>query len=249
MLSSGIDILVFSAHKVYAPFGAGVLAIRKELPRIDYASLERVKHSGEENAAGIAALGKALLLLHRIGFNVIREEEMALTRRALQGMMQIPGLTVYGISDPGSPRFENKTGVICFDIKNMAAGSVAKKLALNGGIGARYGCLCAHIIIKHLLHFTPLFEQFQKMIVLTFPSLKLPGFARVSFGIENTEAEVDTLICELKKIAKGENSGGMSSFSGDNILTLQGSKEVQSQIKNMINGITSRVYDKPNVLN
>jgi selenocysteine lyase/cysteine desulfurase len=39
MQLSGIDILAFSAHKVYAPFGTGVLVIRKGLPRIDYVSL------------------------------------------------------------------------------------------------------------------------------------------------------------------------------------------------------------------
>jgi selenocysteine lyase/cysteine desulfurase len=245
MLSSGIDILAFSAHKVYAPFGTGVLVIRKGLPHIDNESLERVEYSGEENAGGIAALGKALLLLHRIGFDVIRDEEQALIRSALLGMKQIPGVTVYGISEPDSRRIDRKIGVIAFTMKNMDSGSVAKKLAIDGGIGLRYGCLCAHIIIKHLLNLTPFFEQFQRLIVLIFPSLKLPGFARVSFGIENTGADAGVLINELKKIAVGKNPGETSSLPRDNGLTLHDTKEVRGQINDLVREITKKVYGEP----
>jgi selenocysteine lyase/cysteine desulfurase len=247
MQLSGIDILAFSAHKVYAPFGTGVLMIRKALPWMDYASLERVKYSGEENAGGIAALGKALLLLRRIGFDVIVEEEQTLTRRALRGMKEIPGLTMYGISEPDSPRIYRKIGVISIDIKNMASGSVAKKLALHAGIGIRYGCLCAHIIIKHLLNFTPFLEQFQRLIVLMVPPLKLQGFARMSFGIENTGNDVDILLEELKKIAGGKHSGDKSSISGDSVLTLLDTKEVQRQINDLISEITYKVYGEPSL--
>ena len=49
------------------------------------AELELIRSSGEENVGGIAALGKALVLLQRIGLDVIQEEEQALTGRALAG--------------------------------------------------------------------------------------------------------------------------------------------------------------------
>ena len=79
MEKCGIDYLAFSAHKVYAPFGTGVLVVRKGLLNFSPAELELIKSSGEENAGGIAALGKALVLLQRIGLDLIREEEQALT--------------------------------------------------------------------------------------------------------------------------------------------------------------------------
>ena len=123
-----------------------------------------MKYSGEENAGGIAALGKAIMLLRRIGFNVIRQE-----------------------------------------------------------------------------------EQFQRPIVLLVPSLKLQGFARVSFCIENTEADVDVLISELKKIAGGKHSGVTSSFSHDKDLTLHDTKEVQRQINNKIREISNKVYGEPSL--
>jgi hypothetical protein len=127
----------------------------------------------------------------------------------------------------------------------MASGSMSKKLALQRGIGVRYGCLCAHILIKNLLNFTPFLEQFQRLIVLLVPSLKLQGFARVSFGIENTGNDVDILIEELKKIAAGKHSGVTSSFSHDKDLTLHDTKEVQRQINNKIREISNKVYGEP----
>ena len=155
----GIDYLAFSAHKVYAPFGTGVLLARKGLLHFSPAELELIQSSGEENAGGIAALGKALVLLQRIGLDVIQAEEQALTARALRGLAQIPGLTVYGVKDPDSPRFARKGGVIVFGLKDRMPDRVAKELAERGGIGVRYGCHCAHMLVKHVLNVSPLLEQ------------------------------------------------------------------------------------------
>ena len=156
MEGCGIDYLAFSAHKVYAPFGSGVLVVRKGLLNFSPAELELIQSSGEENVGGIAALGKALVLLQRIGLDVIQEEEQALTGRALRGLAQIPGLKIYGIKDPDSPRFAQKGGVIVFGLKGIMANRVAKELAEQGGIGVRYGCHCAHLLIKRLLNIPPL---------------------------------------------------------------------------------------------
>jgi selenocysteine lyase/cysteine desulfurase len=151
MEECGIDYLAFSGHKVYAPFGSGVLVARKGLLNLSPAELALIQASGEENVGGIAALGKALVLLQRIGLDVIQAEEQALTGQALRGLAQIPGLEVYGIKDSDSPRFAHKGGVIVFGLKDMMANRVAKELAERGGIGVRYGCHCAHMLIK-LIH-------------------------------------------------------------------------------------------------
>jgi len=198
----GIDYLAFSAHKVYAPFGSGVLIARKELLHFSPAELAKIQASGEENVGGIAALGKVLVLLQRIGLDVIQVEEQALTTQALRGLAQIPGLEVYGIKDPASPEFAHKGGVIVFGLKNMMANRVAKELAERGGIGVRYGCHCAHMLIKHLLHIHPLLERFQGVIVTLFPQVSLPGLTRVSLGLENNEADIATLIQVLSQIAR-----------------------------------------------
>ena len=203
----GIDYLAFSAHKVYAPFGTGVLLARKGLLSFSSAELAPIRSSGEENAVGIAALGKALLLLQRIGLDVIREEEQALTARALVGMAQVPGLKLYGIKDPDSPRFAQKGGVIAFDLGNMLPSRVAKELAERGGIGVRYGCHCAHLLIKQMLHVPPLLQQFQGVMLTLAPRLSLPGVVRVSLGIENSADDVDALIRVLDSIARQPRVG------------------------------------------
>jgi selenocysteine lyase/cysteine desulfurase len=197
-----IDYLAFSAHKVYAPFGTGVLVVRKGLLNFSPAELDLIQSSGEENVVGIAVLGKALLLLQRIGLDLIREEEQTLTRRALRGLSQIQGIRIYGIKDPNSARFAQKGGVIVFDFKNIFSNKVAKELAERRGIGVRYGCHCAHILIKHLVGVGPLLERFQRLIATLFSKVRFPGLARVSLGIGNSEEDVDTLIHVLSNIAR-----------------------------------------------
>jgi selenocysteine lyase/cysteine desulfurase len=202
MKSCGIDYLAFSAHKVYAPFGSGVLVARKGLLSFGTSGLELIQSSGEENVGGIAALGKSLLLMQRIGFNVIRDEEQALTRRALNGMAQIPGLTVFGIKDPDSSAFTRKGGVIVFNIKGKMANQAARLLAELGGIGVRYGCHCAHLLVKHLLNVPPWLERFQRLIANLFKRVNFPGVVRVSLGIGNSKEDVDRLIHVLGKISQ-----------------------------------------------
>jgi selenocysteine lyase/cysteine desulfurase len=202
MKRCGIDFLAFSAHKIYAPFGCGGLVAKKGLIKFSPPELDLNQSSGEENAVGIAALGKALLLLQRIGMDLIREEEQSLTRQALTGLSRIPGLTIYGVKDPESPGFPQKGGVIVFSLKGILAPRIAQELAERGGIGVRSGCHCAHILIKHLVGVPPAFEGFQGLITKLFPKLNFPGLVRVSFGIENSKEDVDTLIKMLDIIVR-----------------------------------------------
>jgi selenocysteine lyase/cysteine desulfurase len=197
-----IDFLAFSAHKTYAPFGTGVLVARKGLLRFSVAETQAIRASGEENVGGIAALGKALVLLRRIGLDVIQQEEQGLTAQALRGMAQIPGLTLYGVQSPDSPGFAGKGGVIAFRIGNKLAGKVADDLAEQGGIGVRAGCHCAHMMIKSLLTIPKPLEQFQRLILNVFPGISLPGLTRVSLGIENTHEDIDELLDMVGRIAR-----------------------------------------------
>lgn len=197
MEQTGIDYLAFSAHKIYAPFGTGALVVRKGLLVFSQSEMDQIRSSGEENAGGIAALGKALLLVQRIGMDSIADEESALIRRTLTGLASIPGLQTYGLSDPDSPVFHRKTGVMVFSLKGKMANQISRELAARSAIGTRYGCHCAHILIKHILGVSPGLETFQRRMLMVLPNLRLPGVARVSFGLQNTPQEVDTLIHSL----------------------------------------------------
>jgi selenocysteine lyase/cysteine desulfurase len=207
MATSGIDYLAFSAHKVYAPFGTGVLVARRGLLAFSPAEMERIRSEGEDNVGGIAALGKALVLLQRVGMDVIQEEEQALTARALRGLAQVPGIKVLGIVDPESPSFAHKGGVIPFVLKGVIAHTVARRLAARGGIGVRSGCHCAHLTVKRMAAIPPWAEQIQRLILTVLRRFELPGVVRVSLGIENSEAEVDTLLHVLGDIARQPKAG------------------------------------------
>ena len=222
----GVDYFAFSAHKVYAPFGCGILMARKGLLCFTDAELETIRSSGEENTAGIAALGKSILFLQRIGLDLIEEKEKTLTIRALQGLSQIQGLRIFGIQDPELPEFDRKGGVIVFALKNMFPDRVAKKLA-KAGIGVRYGCHCSHILIKHLLHVGPSLERFQHLLIRLFPAINLPGLARISLGIENAENDIDRLIIALDQIAH-KSQKSRSSY--------------KKELKEFINAIVLKVY-------
>ncbi len=199
LLTDDIDYFVFSAHKVYAPFGVGVLIAKKALlPELE-ATPETI-----ENAAGIAALGKALMLLQRIGFEAIVQHEHTLRQQAIQGIKHLKDLRIIGLAENEQAKQGDKIAVFMVDIKNKAAGGIARKLVLNHAIGLRYGCHCAHLMVKQLTGFTPFQEKLQKNIKALFPKLTLQGFARISFGIENTTEEVENLIAGLEAITSGK---------------------------------------------
>ena len=200
----GIDFLAFSGHKVYAPFGCGVLVVRRGLSGFSSEELEGIRSSGEANLCGIAALGMALRLLMRVGMDQVRQEEQVLTERLLRGLSQIPGLKAYGVTNPDLPVFSYKGGVVAFEIKGRFADKIARELAESAGIGVRFGCHCAHMLIKHLFRFTPLLERIQNTIVTVYPGIQLPGMTRVSIGIGNSEQDIDTLVRVLGEIARKE---------------------------------------------
>jgi len=213
MESLDTDYLAFSAHKIYAPFGTGVLVVKKGMLKFSKEELDLIQSSGEENIGGIAALGKSLLLLKRIGLDLIREEEQKLTAHLLSGLNRINGVKVYGIREPESPRFHRKGGVVVFGLKNPMPNIIARELATQGGIGVRYGCHCAHMMIKRLLRIPPRLEWIQGAIVYLFPKLMLPGLVRVSLGIENNEKDIDVFLGVLESIANNTQKRSNKAFA------------------------------------
>ncbi len=236
MEECGIDYLAFSAHKVYAPFGSGAMVVRKGLLHFNSQEMEMIKSSGEENAGGIAALGKSLVILQRIGMDLITKEEMALTSQVLRGMSEIPGLKIYGIKNPESPEFANKIGVIVFTLKGMVTIRLAKELAMQGGIGVRFGCHCTHILVKHILKVGPGLQKFQRVIQTVFPKMRFPGVLRVSIGMENSKEDVDKLIEILS------NSALKKSTSKSKKTPVLSKSEIKKQIKEFIKNAASSVY-------
>ncbi len=201
MQETNIDYLAFSAHKVYAPFGSGALLGRKEMLHFTDEELVQLHRSGEENVAGIAAMGKALVLLQRVGMDTIREEEKKITQYALKQLALVPRLKIYGMHGSDDPKIDQRLGVFVFEIKGIISFKVGKQLSQMRGIGVRVGCHCAHILVKHLYKVGPGLKRFQRIIATLIPKIEFPGMVRISLGIENTEADIDVLVEVLQHIA------------------------------------------------
>ncbi|MHA2365769.1 MAG: aminotransferase class V-fold PLP-dependent enzyme [Candidatus Hodarchaeales archaeon] len=200
-----IDFFAFSGHKIYAPFGSGALIIKKELMNLNSQKYSKIRQLTEENVIGIASIGKAMILLQRIGMNAIEEYERQLAKKTLTQLYKIPNIKVFGIKNPSSPKFKQKGGIIVFSVRDVPHNVVGKELAECGGIGVRTGCFCAHILIRDLLKIHPartFSAGMGQYIIPRFTDILLPGLVRISFGIENDEQEICHLIKTLKKIVK-----------------------------------------------
>ena len=209
MAADEIDFLAFSGHKMYAPFGSGALIARKSMLNFDSDELNRIKAWGEENAVGIAAIGKAINLLQRIGMDVIREEENYLTKYILESFSSIPEIKVFGVHDTESPGFKNKGGIIVFKVKGIPHNLASLELAEKGGIGVRTGCFCAHLITKQLMKIHPVRGFAAEVFLRIFPRFRtdiLPGVIRVSLGVENDKKDIDHLIRTLKEMISTRRS-------------------------------------------
>jgi selenocysteine lyase/cysteine desulfurase len=112
---------------------------------------------------------------------------------------------------------------------------VAKELAEQGGIGVRYGCHCAHMLVKRLVNISPLLERFQGLVLTLFPRVSLPGLTRVSLGIENSAEDIDTLIHVLGKIARQPRAGVDSPFASTQT-------DIQQQMGDFARDAAQRVY-------
>ncbi len=219
-----IDYLSFSAHKMYAPYGIGVLVGDKsaflygtpddvgggtadivDLESAYWKDLPEREEAGTPDIIGVVALAEVIRLINKVGFDEIIKHETKLTAYALKELNKIPEIIIYGDRDPKNAH--NRLGVISFNIKGMHHALVSAILSYEGGIGVRNGCFCAHPYVKCLLGVTQEeAKKIEKMIINRDRS-EIPGAVRISFGIYNTKKEIDFLIEMLQKIVRKEYRG------------------------------------------
>jgi len=199
-----IDFLAGAGHKAYAPFGAGFLygprALFDEAPpylpgggnaaRVTESSAEFLPapdrhHGGTPNIAGVVGLISALSFLRSIGMSEVRKHEVDLTRKAIVGMQEIGGITIYGNPSP-----EARLGVISFNVNGVSELMTAAVLSEEGGLAVRNGRFCAHIYMDRLLRIH------HGEAAADVPS----GAVRASFGVYNDDSDVDRFLEQLKKV-------------------------------------------------
>ncbi|WP_333871643.1 aminotransferase class V-fold PLP-dependent enzyme, partial [Desulforamulus putei] len=188
-----ISILTFPGHKsLLGPQGTGGLYIREDVQLRTLREggtgsgsetpaqpdmLPEKYESGTLNAVGIAGLGAGVKFLRKVGLAKIREHELRLTRRFLEGAAQIKGLHIYGPED-----MEKRVPVVSFRIDGYKAGQVGNLLDKEYNIACRAGLHCAPDAHRTL-------GTFEEKLV------------RFSFSYFNKPEEVDFALHALGKIA------------------------------------------------
>jgi selenocysteine lyase/cysteine desulfurase len=215
------DYVAFSGHKLYAPFGAGVLVgpaatFAEGDPflagggAVDLVDLDEVwwtdpperEEAGSPNVVGAVALEAALDELGRIGWDTIEAHERALATRLRHGLAAIDGVQVLG------PSLDTETlAIAAFVVDGVDHALVAARLSAEWGIGVRHGCFCAHPYLVRLLGLSTADVDAYRRQVRAGDHRSMPGAVRASCGISSTEADVDTLLDAVAVIAAGARSG------------------------------------------
>ena len=219
-----LDFIAFSAHKVYAPFGSGGLIGEKAffnqgepdvrgggtveivtLKDVTWTGAPEREEAGSPNVIGAIALAASLKLLSEVGMDAVAAHEAELTAYTLKKLTAMPGITVYGSTDPDFA--PNRVGVIPFQVNGVVHGKVAAILGFEGGIGVRNGCFCAHPYVLHLMKVTD--DEYNRFRgrVLNHNRADLPGLVRMSFGCYNNTADVDRLVEMLERIVRRDVRG------------------------------------------
>ncbi len=219
-----LDFLVLSAHKMYAPFGTGVLIGQKSFfergepeycggGTINLVTTEEVywadapdrDEAGSPNVPGAVAMAKAAQVLMDFGMDTIAEHEAELTAYALEKLSTIPGIKIYGETDPA--KVHEKVGVIPFALGDMPHALVASILGYEAGIGVRSGCFCAHPYVVHLLDLDKESSDTLRREMIDGNRSHVPGLVRMSFGCYNDHSDVDRFVTALHRIADGDYQG------------------------------------------
>ena len=186
------DFYAFSGHKLYAPTGIGVLygkrALLEDMPpflgggdMVDRVSFERTTYApvplkfeaGTANFVGAIALGEAVRYLRQFDLSEIEAHERALLQRATEGLMQIPGMKIYGT-------MPDKCAIVSFNVEGAHAydiGMILDKL----GIAVRTGQHCAEPVMTHF---------------------GVTGMCRASFAMYNTLEEADALVAGVERAVR-----------------------------------------------
>jgi selenocysteine lyase/cysteine desulfurase len=220
--SAHLDFLSFSAHKMYAPFGTGALIgptafFERGSPDtvgggvVDVVTLKDAvwnhpphkEEAGSPNVIGGVALAAAIAVLQRVGMGAIAAHEHELLEYAYARLRKLNGVVVYGPME----NLTQKVGVVTLNVEGVHHALTAAILSLEGGIGVRNGCFCAHPYVKELLGVSGDEDRRLTAEVLSGNKSNMPGMVRASFGCYTTKDDVDALVDMLARIVRKEYRG------------------------------------------
>ena len=198
-----IDFLVFSGHKIYAPFGSGaIIGLRKDfnnnLPdtkgggTVEYVidnnqlwlNTPEKNEAGTPNLFGAVAIMEAMKEIEKIGFERIEKNEKELLQYLINGLKELNRVKLYADNDC----IDDRLGILVFTIDGMKYYEVGEKLSEIKAIGVRQGGFCSHPYTRRVLGIPN--NQLQEYINKN----GIPGLVRVSLGIYNSKKEANIFL-------------------------------------------------------
>lgn len=185
------DFLVFSAHKMLAPLGLGVLYGKQSIldamrpfimggDMIEYvyeqdttfAQIPNKFEAGTQNVEAVVGLGAAIDYIEKIGYDKIQEVEKEIVSYAREELSKLGFVKMYI-----TPNEENHSAVISFNVEGVHPHDVASILD-SVGVCVRSGNHCAQPLMRFL---------------------NIDSTCRASFYLYNTKEDVDRLVKGLEK--------------------------------------------------
>ena len=189
-----IDVLCFTGHKgLLGPQGTGGMYVREGIQirplksggsgvqtysKSHPAEMPTALEAGTMNGHGIAGLHAAVEYIQRTGIDQIRKREQECMKRFYEGVIQVPGVKVYGDFDD-----MNRCAIVSLNIGDYDSSEVSDELLTEYRISTRPGAHCAPLMHEAL----GTVEQ---------------GAVRFSFSHFTTDEEVDTAIKAIRELAE-----------------------------------------------
>lgn len=187
----GCDFYCFSAHKIYAPMGIGVLYGKKALleemhpyqgggEMIKEVSFTKTTYNvapyrfeaGTPSVADVIGFGKALEYINNLGLENIIAHEDKIMQYATERLKNIEGVRIIGDA-------KHKAGAISFLVGQSHPFDVGTLLD-QLGIAIRTGHHCAQPVMQHY---------------------NIPGTARASFALYTDFEDIDKFADSLQRVA------------------------------------------------
>jgi selenocysteine lyase/cysteine desulfurase len=214
-----VDWVAFSGHKLYAPFGSGVLAgradwLREAEPYLAGGGASRsvsrradggvdvrwhdsaARHeAGSPNVIGAYAIASACKALTEAGFDTLVAREEYLIGKVREGLAEVPEVRILSLFGDDAPR----VGVLSFVVAGWNSSHFAAALSAEYGIGVRDGLFCAHPLVRTLLGSDPQ-TQGECGAPEAAPGEKSLNAIRVSFGAGTPDEHVERFVGAVKEL-------------------------------------------------
>ncbi|WP_406288420.1 aminotransferase class V-fold PLP-dependent enzyme [Streptomyces sp. NBC_00209] len=214
-----VDWVAFSGHKLYAPFGSGVLAGRADWLRdaepylagggasrtvarrtdggvdVEWHTTAARHEAGSPNVIGVYSIASACKALTEAGFDRLVAREQHLVGEVLTGLAGVPEVKVLSLFGDDAPR----VGVISFVVEGWNSSHFAAALSAEYGIGVRDGLFCAHPLVRTLLGSDP-GEAGECGAPEAEPGERSLNAIRVSFGAGTPDEHVERFLRAVREL-------------------------------------------------